>query len=355
MTTQIPFLKRAMQTRTDVRDTASLRANSAKGYRNAYRTAAVTMAVAQYWLWTLQSLYGQAGRAGWIVAGLELIPIAGLWVLWSAAGTTIASGAKLLLLPCLLWDACAALRMACSVCAASLLTAWPTWLTAIVVGLFGWFCVGRCGKNGVALGLRQMAWILALLLAAVFLGTRPRAERLWPILGPGLESLAGSAVKGVGCGWTVALLFLLPKEAKGGGTLRQNAKSTILWVAAAWLIGALLALWLGLCMPWQAQGDQALLTLAWQCESPFLQQISIIALLALALSALAGCGAFAEHIAREAIPKAPKGLTAGLLLLLAVISGCFPAGDVLTVLAPYRATLALASGGLAVWQGRKTR
>ncbi|MDD3411057.1 MAG: hypothetical protein PHY12_09645 [Eubacteriales bacterium] len=360
------------KTKTSVHGPASAARSRARGLRMACRTCACLMLATQLWLWGAIQLYADVGRAGWMAMAAQAVPMLLLWLLWRGRPVRrpgLEKAALALLTPCLLWDAAWTLNALCALCEAELLPSWPRAAVCALVAGLGLITLRASGQHGIPYGLHQLKWslIVLALLATALAGAHPDGRNLRPILGPGLGRISRSALSGVGCTWPAALLFVLPdaavseekKEAQRVGCGEDTPKA-LLYLAAAWAAGLLLALFQGLCAPLREglNAGQRQIALLWLSDNPILVQLGTLCWLALPLCAFLAGLWYTETAARTLAPRLPRSLGALALCAAAAALALLPP-DARTVwenLSPWRAVPAALGGALATLarlQGRK--
>lgn len=344
------------QTRTAIRTPAEAQRQARDGRAAAMRLTASAQILAQLFLWVTFYGYNRAVQAVWQAAGMLLLPFAALWLIWRQGEGAVESRAgaycALPLLLCLLADAALMLYILCGYMDA-LIPEYSYPVGAITVAAVCWLTLLLSRRDGVAYGTKvlRLPFILLFLLGTVALRSSSRADRLWPLLGQGLENTGMAALLGSGAVWGCALLFLLPGKSAQPSPIRRSGYALVPWVMAS-----IWALWYGFMRPW-APGDaldvgERLLGLARHADSVINYQLAGLMWLVLLPVSLTGCALGGEIVLCRAVPKCPRFLAGGIVLGAALgLVLAWPAQlpSVLEMVLPWRAAVSLACGvGMAV-------
>jgi len=346
------------QTRTDVHTPAAQRRARARGDAAAYGWLSALQLGAQMLLWVAFFAYDRALQATWQAMALLIVPLLALYAVWRwgapALQTRAGQLACLSLLPCLMLDA-AFLLFALSGLIGELIPQYPAWVGVLAPAVACALTALCAQSRGAAYGAYTLRWLLALLfvIGTLFLRASSRSDRLWPLLGKGVENTALTALSGAGGLWGVALLFT--QGAKG-------AKKRLRFALAPWAVACIWALWFGLLRPW-GEGDvlslsQKLLGLSRSASGMVVYELAgLLWMLLLPLSLTGACCA-GEGILRGALPKCPRWLSPlliplpGAALLLCLSQS---ASDVLSAALPFRAAVSLLCGAALCLIARKEK
>lgn len=345
-------------TRTDVHTPAAQRRGRARGDAAAYGWLAALQLGAQLLLWVAFFAYDRALQAAWQAAALLIVPLIALYAVWRYGAPALQTRAGqrvcLSLLPCLMLDA-AFLLYALSGLIGELIPQYPAWV-GVLAPAVACALTALCAKSrGAAYGAYTLRWLLVLLfvVGTLFLRASSRSDRLWPLLGKGIENTALTALPGAGGLWGVALLFTQGRKA---------AKKRLRFAIAPWAVACVWALWFGLLRPW-GEGDvlslsQKLLGLS-RCASGMVvyELAGLLWMLLLPLSLTGACCA-GETLLRGALAKCPRWVSPLLIplpgaVLLLCLSGS--AGDVLSAALPFRAAVSLLCGAALCLIARKEK
>ncbi len=344
------------RTTTNVCTSSDQRQERERGMRAAGLASGRIQIGAQLILWLFFFGYDQTQQAVWQAAGLLLLPLFAVWLLWKNADISHPS-AKWWTLPlvlCLLSDA-VFLIAALGGFISQVLPTYPLWLMAVLPSALC-FVTALCARpRGVQYGASLLAVLMIILLvvSTVFLRASSRADRLWPILGDGLLSTAKSALSGAGAAWGAALLFVIPKG---------DGQKTARWLVVPWALMMVFALWFGFLRPWAAGDDLAIsekmMGLARHAHSVILYEMSGILWMLLLPTALISCFSTGGQLFTRAFPRMPFGLALLVLPVLGTLAALLWADrlfDVLSAALPWRTALCLICGaGLLITQRRKT-
>ena len=301
------------QTRTKVHSPSAQRRERERGMLFASRSAAAIQLGTQLLLWIFFFGYDQTGQAVWQAVLMLFAPLAALWLVWKRTDPDLpcARWWRLPLILCLIADACFLLA-ALSGFIGQLVPHFPPWVAVVFPLLICWFTALCARPRGVKYGSAVLVVPLAalVLIGTIFLRASTRGDRLWPILGDGLLSTAGSAAGGAGAVWGVSLLFL-----------HSPGRKTAVWAAVPWGLAALCALWFGFLNPW-AEGDhlstaEKMMGLARHAHSVILYEMSSVLWMLLIPTALIACLSISGGLISSAFPRLPFWSTLAPAALLA--------------------------------------
>lgn len=351
------FVKRVRRTKTSVHDQKTEKEDRRSGTVNAYRSLAVVQIAIQIMIWVTLFCYDRALQTTWQSMLMLFVPLAILWVLWTAGHqgirTKAGSYVVLLLLPCLLIDA-SMLLFTLTELMSEMVPSYSLPLHLVLATGISFLTICVSHENGVAYGAKAMRWgFLGLFaLATVLLDADANTYRLWPILGLGLGNTALTALSGVGGLWGVALLFILPMGKDGHMPAPSRTGQvgrphhTIPWTLLPWVLGVVWAFWTCLTGPWNALDHftigEKLIGMAIHTPSVLLAEFTnVMWLLGMAIG-LAGCATSGEKILRNIMPRIPHTIAAGIVLFPALaLSLIFQDAllSILEVMLPFRAAL----------------
>ncbi len=304
----INWILRKTRTKTSVHTPGEAALQREAGRASALGAVAAVQLGMQLLLWITFFAYDRAVQATWQAALIQLVPMLVLWFVFSENPHPYAA---LLLLPCLTLDAAFILRAFGGLMDA-LLPEYPYGLGAAVCALTACLTLLFARPNGVAYGSSVLKWplVLCFLLGTVLLRASNRADRLWPVLGPGVGQTALAALGGTGAAWGAALTRALPGRAKPK------------WFLIPWGVGLIWALWYGFLRPW-SPGDaldigEKMMGLARNAGHVVNFQLAGLLWLIAQPVALTGSAMTGEWLLSRAFPRLPR-----LLLCAAVILPAF--------------------------------
>lgn len=364
MNSIVARLRKLSQTRTEVHSAASEQSTQVLGLRRAYRMLAAVQVLAQLLLWTVHWLYFDLEYASWQPILLMLVPALSLFFLWGALPVHPASLAtrrlRLFLLPCLWLDA-GLLFVSLSLLCQLQLSMWPVYAIVVGIAAFTYFTLVLSGRHGVAFGVNLLWWIIPLLVLGTFtFSGEPIWDNLWPILGDGIPQTLQASLLGVGSVWSIALFFVLPRDASVG-KLRESKGRLSLY---AILPIAIVLLWMfyhAMRGPWLAMNrlepKESMRILIWSGTNLFTFLFTTVLWFVLLPVSLSSNSACATSLILEAFPRAPKKLVVILYLLPPMLFALLPPTQTLKILQlilPYRFVLSmLVAVGLLILERRQ--
>ncbi len=287
------------QTRTRVQSPAAQARERERGLLSASRCCAAIQLGTQLLLWIFFFAYDRTKQTVWQAALMLFLPLGILWLVWrgTAADHPSARWWRLPLVLCLLLDA-GFLLTAISGFISQLVPTYPPWVPVAIPALICWLTVLCARPRGVKYGSAVLAvpLVALLIVGTVFLRASTRADRMWPILGSGLISIARAALTGAGAVWSIPLLFL-----------KNGAAKTARWAAVPWALAVLCAVWFGFLNPW-SPGDELpiaekMMGLARHAHSVILYEMTGILWMILLPSALTACFSAAGELICRAFPR----------------------------------------------------
>lgn len=344
-------MKHPFRTRTGVHTPAAAQSQRERSLTDAQRALGGLMLFAQMLLWVTFFGYDRARQAVWQAALMELLPLLLLYFVWRRRDEGRHPLFLWPLLFCLLVDTALSL-LALSGLIGQLIPHYPAWVGVLAPCGFAFLTVEWSGLRGTGYG----AWLLRGLMlvffifGTVFLRASNRGDRLFPLLGRGMENTLRCALHGTGSVWGVALLFALPK----GTDPKHAARFTFV----PWALGVIWALWYGFIRPW-GEGDEMavaekLMGLARHAGSVTLYEMAGLLWMTLLPLSMTGSAACVQAIVRRTYPRVPRFVPVLLVLaipaaaLLADASRCMA---VLETLLPLRTAASLLTGLMLMQKG----
>lgn len=344
------WLHKKTRTQTAIHTESAALAQRRQGLRSAMGITAAVQTGAQMLLWVIYYGYDALHQTVWLAALTQLLPLAGLWLLWRKARPALDTPAgRLVGLPlclCVMADG-ALLLSALSGYVRSLIPEYPCWVSIAAPAALCLLSVWLSGENGAVYGCRLLAlWLIPLfLLSTLGLGRAAQTARLQPVWGPGFSAISPGALGGWGCVWGVCAM-----HPPGDRPLRRRE---LLWPLAPFLALMLLALWYGMVRPWAA-GDglsagAKLLALGRHAQSMAVYELSALLWMLLLPLACVGCLRLGQGLMQHALPGWPKALWPLVLLAPGIIGQSLMGNgfvDFLGPVLPFRSLISLGCGAL---------
>lgn len=352
------WLHKKARTHTPVHTESAALRQRRQGLRSARCLTAAVQLGAQMLLWVVFYGYDAMHQSVWLAALTQLVPLAGLWLLWRyarpALDTPPGRMACVPLCLCAMADG-ALLLSALSGFLRHLIPEYPFWVSVAAPAGLCLLSVWLSGENGVAYGCQALGfWLIPLfLLSTLALGKGAQPARLQPLWGPGASAVSLGALGGWGCVWGVCGL-----HPAGEDRIRRRE---LLWPLVPFAALMLWALWYGMVRPWSA-GDSLssgarLTALARHAQSMTVYGLSALLWMLLLPLACVGCLRFGQELMQRALPGWPRALWPLLLLAPGIIGQSLMGDgllDWLRPVLPFRSLISL-SCGLALCIIRKRR